>query len=80
MLVFRKDDRISHVQHGLGTIVEADDRYTVISFDSSGMRKFVTRLVRLAPSDVPAPVPASPPRKRRVRPARPVSSTVRDDA
>lgn len=80
MLVFRKDDRISHPQHGLGTIVEADARYTVVSFDTSGVRKFVTRLVELAVSDIPAPPPAPPTRKRRSRSAVPVSSTVRGDA
>jgi hypothetical protein len=80
MLVFRKDDRISHAQHGLGTIVEADDRYTVVSFDTSGVRKFVTALVRLDASDVPAPPPAPPMRRRRPRSTAPASSTVRGDA
>ena len=80
MLVFRKDDRISHAQHGLGTIVEADSRYTVVNFDTSGVRKFVTALVRLDTSDVPAPSPAPPRRKRRARSAALVSSTVRGDA
>lgn len=80
MLVFRKNDRISHVQHGPGTIVEADDHYTVVSFDTSGVRKFVTRLVRLDASDVPAPPPAPRTRKRRSSSAEPVAATVRGDA
>ena len=80
MLVFHNNDRISHAQHGLGTIVEADDRYTVVSFDTSGVRKFVTRLVRLDASDAPAPSPAPPTRKRRPRSAEPVSATVPGDA
>jgi hypothetical protein len=67
MFVFRRNDRISHVQHGVGTIVEADDRYTVISFDTGGVRKFVTKLVRLEATDVPAP-PSAPPRARHRRP------------
>jgi hypothetical protein len=80
MLVFRKDDRISHAQHGLGTILEADDRYTVISFDTGGVRKFVTQLVQLDASSVPAPPPAPPTRKRRVRSAAAVSPALRGDA
>jgi len=79
MMFFRKDDRISHAQHGLGTIVEADDRYTVVSFDTSGVRKFVTRLVQLDASDVPAP-PAAPARKRRSRKAESTSSTTHGNA
>jgi len=79
MRFFRKDDRISHAQHGLGTIVEADDRYTVVSFDTSGVRKFVTRLVQLDASDVPAP-PAAPARKRRSRKAESTSSTTHGNA
>ena len=80
MIVFRKDDRISHAQLGLGTIVDADDRYTVVSFDTSGVRKFVTQLVRLDASDVSAPPPAPPKRRRRSRSTEPVVSTVRGDA
>ena len=80
MIVFRKDDRISHAQHGLGTIVDADVRYTVVSFDTDGVRKFVTPLVRLEASDVPAPPPAAPKRKRRSRSAERFSATVRGDA
>ena len=80
MMFFRKDDRISHAQHGLGTIVEADDRYTVVSFDTSGVRKFVTRLVQLDATDVPAPPPAPPKRKRRSRKAESTSSTTHGNA
>lgn len=80
MIVFRKDDRISHAQHGLGTIVEADERYTVVSFDTSGVRKFVTPLVQLETSNVPAPPPAPPTRKRRSRSAEALAPTVRGDA
>jgi hypothetical protein len=29
--------------------------YTTIAFDESGTRKFVTRMVKLEPSDTPAP-------------------------
>jgi len=48
-------DRIDHSVFGLGTIVEIDERRTTILFDESGTRKFVTNMVKLAPSDSPAP-------------------------
>jgi hypothetical protein len=44
----------------------ANDRHTVIEFDEHGSRMFSTPLVRLAPSDTPAP--PKPVRQRR-RPA-----------
>jgi len=47
--------RIDHSVFGLGTILEADDRYTTIAFDEAGTRKFVTPMVKLAHSDSPAP-------------------------
>ena len=80
MLIFRKDDRISHAVHGLGTILDADDRYTVVDFDASGVRKFVTRMVQLEASHVPAPPPAAPTRKRRAGSGKHLPSTVRGDA
>jgi hypothetical protein len=49
-------DRIQHSRFGLGTILEIDERYTKIAFDESGTRKFVTSMVKLAPSEIPAPV------------------------
>ena len=58
--------RVSQTQFGNGTIMMANDRHTVIEFDEHGSRMFSTPLVRLAPSDTPAP--PKPVRQRR-RPA-----------
>jgi hypothetical protein len=52
---FAVDDRVSHFVHGLGRITAIDDRYTTISFDTAGIRKFLKDIVRLERSDVPAP-------------------------
>jgi len=52
---FAVDDRVSHFVHGLGRITAIDDRYTTISFDQAGVRKFLKDVVRLERSDVPAP-------------------------
>ena len=59
---FAAKDRIDHSVYGLGTIVEADERYTVIDFDEAGTRKFLTSMVKLSPSDTVAP--AKPRRKK----------------
>jgi hypothetical protein len=48
-------DRVSHTVFGLGTIVSSNEWHTTIAFDEAGTRKFVTNLVKLAPSDTPAP-------------------------
>lgn len=64
MAVHVKGDRVSQAQYGLGTVTEADERHTVIDFDDHGPRRFVTRMVRLAPSDSPAP---ARPKRRRTR-------------
>ncbi len=48
-------DRVSNPTYGLGTIKHVDGRYTTIAFDDHGTRKFVTTLVRLEHSDIPAP-------------------------
>ena len=52
---FAVDDRVNHAEHGLGKITAIDDRYTTISFDQAGVRKFLKDVVRLERSDVPAP-------------------------
>jgi hypothetical protein len=48
-------DRIEHAVFGLGTIVEIDEQHALIAFDETGTRKFVTSMVKLAPSDAPPP-------------------------
>jgi hypothetical protein len=73
---FRRDDRVSHAQHGAGVVVDADERYTIIEFDEDGVRKFVTKLVQLERSDLPLPVKPTPPPRRRGRRARVAASAV----
>ncbi len=48
-------DRIDHSVYGLGTIVEVNERHTTIAFDEAGTKKFVTRMVKLAPADTAVP-------------------------
>ena len=64
MREFQKDDRVAHARFGPGVIVAVDAHYTTIEFDESGVRKFVTALVRLEHSDLPVPVKPAPQRRR----------------
>lgn len=65
---FRRDDRVQHAQYGAGIVIDVDERYTTITFDDSGVRKFVTELLHLERSDVPLPAKPTPalPRRRRL--------------
>lgn len=56
---FAVNDRVNHSEHGLGRITEVNPRHTTISFDTAGIRKFVTSMVRLERSDAPVPSKAS---------------------
>ncbi len=54
-MIFASDQRIRHAAYGNGTIIHSDDQRTEIQFDQHGRKKFVTRIVQLETSDVPAP-------------------------
>ena len=60
---FAPKDRIDHKVFGTGTILELDRWHTVIAFDSGDTKKFVTSIVKLAPSDTEPP--AKPVRKKK---------------
>jgi hypothetical protein len=51
--------RVAHAQYGAGTISATDDQYTVIEFDDHGSKRFVTRMVTLESTSVPAPAKAA---------------------
>lgn len=59
---FAINDRVSHSDYGLGKIIEVDARITTINFDSAGVKKFLTAMMRLERSD--SPNPPKPPRAR----------------
>jgi hypothetical protein len=52
---FAVNDRVSHSDYGLGKIIEMDGRITTINFDTAGVRKFLTAMMRLERSDSPNP-------------------------
>ena len=71
MKLYSKDLRVSQASYGSGTVISSDERYTVIEFDEGGRKMFVTDMVRLDKSDVPAPNRTSERGKRtRARQAR----------
>jgi hypothetical protein len=57
--------RVAHAQYGAGTISATDDQYTVIEFDEHGSRRFVSRMVTLEPTTIPAPARVAAARKPR---------------
>jgi hypothetical protein len=67
-ITFSTNERVSHYIYGFGTISEVNDLHTVIEFDQNGRRKFVTSMVQLERTDVPAPV--SPARRTRSKAAK----------
>ena len=52
---FDKGDRVVHQQYGAGTLTEVNEYHTVIDFDEHGVRKFVTSIVTLEKTTIPAP-------------------------
>lgn len=56
MKLFAVGDRVSQATYGAGTITLVNEHHTVVDFDEHGIRRFVTSLVRLEPSDTAAPV------------------------
>ncbi len=52
---FTAGDRVQHAQYGAGTLTDVNPYHTVIDFDEHGIRKFVTNLVALEPTEIAAP-------------------------
>ena len=65
MSSFAKGDRVAETSYGAGDVVAVDERYTTIAFDDGPVRKFVTRLARLASTSEPRPIKPPPAPRRR---------------
>ena len=70
---FEIGSRVVEPTYGLGSVIAIEDAYTRVQFDESGMKKFLTRLARLEPSDEPAPTRSGRARGRRKAAKQPVS-------
>jgi len=52
---WKPGDRVDHSTFGAGTVLECNDRHTVIHFDQGGRRKFASAMVTLVPSASASP-------------------------
>ena len=63
---FEVGARVIEPTYGLGSVVAVEDAYTRVQFDEHGVKKFLTSMSRLEPSDEPAPAGTrAKPRKKR---------------
>ena len=61
---FEVGARVREPKYGPGSVIAVEDAFTRIQFDDNTVRKFLTRLARLEPSNEPVP-PARPQRSRK---------------
>jgi hypothetical protein len=77
---FEVGARVVEPTYGLGSVIAVEDAYTRVQFDDHGVKKFLTSMSRLEPSDEPVPAGArgAKPRKKRVpkKPAAPLPDPV----
>lgn len=54
--MYSKGDRVTQSQYGAGTVVEANERQTIVEFDDYGLKAFSTRLVLLRRTAIAPPM------------------------
>ena len=64
MADWKPGDRVDHPTHGAGTVLECNERHTLIHFDQGGRRKFASAMVTLVPGASASP--SSPSRRSRM--------------
>jgi hypothetical protein len=52
---FEVGARVVEPTYGLGSVVAVEDAYTRVQFDEHGVKKFLTSMSKLEPSDEPMP-------------------------
>ena len=52
---FEVGARVVEPTYGLGSVIAVEDAYTRVQFDEHGVKKFLTSMSKLEPSDEPAP-------------------------
>jgi len=65
---FEVGSRVVEPTYGLGSVIAVEDAYTRVQFDEHGVKKFMTSMSKLEPSNEPVPAglrSASKPRKKR---------------
>jgi hypothetical protein len=71
---FEVGARVHEPTYGPGSVISVEDAFTRIQFDDNTVRKFLTSLARLEPTNEPAPA-ARPQRTRRRKAASSAKST-----
>ncbi len=66
---FEVGARVVDPTYGHGIVIAVEDEYVRVQFDEHGVKKFLTSLSRLEPSDAPAPGGAGKARPKRKRQA-----------
>jgi len=52
---FEVGARVVEPTYGLGSVIAVEDAYTRVQFDEHGVKKFLTSMSHLEPSDEPVP-------------------------
>jgi len=52
---FRVGARVVEPTYGLGSVIAVEDAYTRVQFDEHGVKKFMTSMSKLEPSNEPVP-------------------------
>lgn len=69
---FEVGARVVEPTYGLGSVIAVEDAYTRVQFDEHGVKKFMTSMSKLEPSNEPVPAglrtAAKPRKKRTVKP------------
>ncbi len=71
---FEVGARVHEPTYGSGSVISVEDAYTRIQFDDNTVRKFLTSLAKLEPTNEPAPA-ARPQRTRKRKTASSAKST-----
>lgn len=78
---FEVGARVVEPTYGLGSVVAIEDAYTRVQFDEHGVKKFMTSMSKLEPSNepVPAGLRTGKPRKKRTVKAKAAAQPVAAD-
>jgi hypothetical protein len=77
---FEVGARVVEPTYGLGSVVAVEDAYTRVQFDEHGVKKFLTSMSKLEPSDEPVPAGLKGPKVRKKRAPRKTAATAPAEA
>jgi hypothetical protein len=77
---FDVGSRVVEPTYGLGSVVAVEDAYTRVQFDEHGLKKFLTSMSKLEPSDEPAPAGARGAKTRKKRVTKKVATAPAEKA